>query len=38
MPPQSNKEEVLRLLEKAVDERWPWIPRLNNTPEVEFIR
>jgi tetratricopeptide (TPR) repeat protein len=36
--PQGNKEEVLRLLEKAVDEHYPWIPRLNNTPEVEFIR
>lgn len=32
-----NKEVVLNYLEKAVDERSPWIPRLFSTLECEFL-
>lgn len=33
-----NKEEELLYLEKAVNERSPWIPRMNNNPEIEWLR
>lgn len=33
-----QKEDELTYLEKAVHERSPWIPRMNNNPEIEWLR